>query len=249
MLLESKVALITGNATEIGQATARAMSEAGAKVAIGDRDQQGWESTIAAIQALGADVLFHATDITVAKMVRALIERTVNTFGKLDVAFNNTCVNTPATLLADQSESDVVCMIDTNLNGLWLCLKYEIEQMLKGKGGAIVNNSSIFGLRGYAGGAIYVSTEHGITGLTKAVALDYARQGIRINAVAASLIAPVFCEFNGLKTNASHQPLIVPMGRAVRAEEVANAIVWLCSDRASFITGHTLPVDGGFTAQ
>ncbi|MGG6270791.1 SDR family oxidoreductase [Leptolyngbya sp. AN03gr2] len=123
-------------------------------------------------------------------------------------------------------------MIDHNLNGLWLCLKYEIEQMLKGEGGAIVNHSSIFGLTGSVNDAIYVSTKHAVTGLTKAAALDYAQQGIRVNAVAPS---PNFD--------------LMPIGRSVKPQDVANAIVWLCSDQSSFITEHTLPIDGGFTAQ
>jgi NAD(P)-dependent dehydrogenase (short-subunit alcohol dehydrogenase family) len=232
VLLEGKVVLIAGNATEIGQATAIAMSGAGASVVIGDREIDPWLCTIATIQANGAAVLFQPTDVTVARSVRTLVTQVVNIFGKLDAAFNNTCTNTTQAPLAEQEEFEVVGVIDQNLNGLWLCLKYEIEQMLKGEGGAIVNHSSVFGLTGCANDAIYVSTQHAVTGITKAAAIDYAQRGIRVNAVAPSLATQT-----------------IPMGRTVRPQEVANAVVWLCSDQASFITGHTLPIDGGFTAQ
>jgi NAD(P)-dependent dehydrogenase (short-subunit alcohol dehydrogenase family) len=143
----------------------------------------------------------------------------------------------------------VVCAIDTNLNGLWLCLKYEIEQMLKGGGGAIVNNSSIFGLMGCPDGGIYVGTKHAVTGITKVAALDYAQQGIRINAVAPSPVETPSIETLDPDRSYPHPQLVTPMGRAVKSHEVANAVVWLCSEQASFITGHTLPIDGGFTAQ
>jgi NAD(P)-dependent dehydrogenase (short-subunit alcohol dehydrogenase family) len=239
VLLAGKVALIAGNATEIGRATAMAMSVAGAKVAIGDRSIDDWEQTIAAIEADGAVVMFCPTDVTIAKDVRHLVQKVASTFGSVDVAFNNTCIAGADAPLSDQQEGNVACTIDTNLNGLWLCLKYEIQQMLTGGGGSIVNHSSIFGLIGYPGGAIYAGTKHAVTGMTKAAALDYAQQGIRVNAVAPS----------PLEFPHTQQRLVTPMGRAVQAGEVANAVVWLCSDRASFITGHTLPIDGGFSAQ
>jgi NAD(P)-dependent dehydrogenase (short-subunit alcohol dehydrogenase family) len=243
MLLTGKVALVAGNATAVGCATAIALSAAGAQVAIGDFDPQPWTITMKTIEATGASVLFRPTDVTIATEVAALVDRTVKTFGKLDVAFNNTSAIAPDILLAEQDEYEVACAIDLNLNGLWLCLKYELAQMLANNGGAIVNNSSVFGLTGYAGGAIYVSTQHAIAGITKAAALDYAQQGIRVNAV-----APIPTETEQ-KLRASSRVPIIPMGRAVRPDEVANAVVWLCSDRASFITGHTLPIDGGFCAQ
>jgi len=244
VLLQGKVALIAGNATEIGRATAIAMSEAGAKVVIGDRCINHWASTISIIQATGADVLFQPTDITVARAVKTLIEQAVSVFGKLDVAFNNACAYASPVPLVEQEEYEIVGVIDTNLNGLWLCLKYEIEQMLKDGGGAIVNNSSIFGLIACSNNAIYISTKHAVTGMTKAAALDYAQRGIRINAVAAT---PVTSELEAIIGRT--QALTIPMGRSVKPEEVANAIVWLCSDQASFITGHILPIDGGFVAQ
>lgn len=239
MLLAGKVALIAGNATLVGRTTAIAMSAAGAKVAIGSQSIVDWEQTIETIQAEGSAVLFHPTDVTIAKDLRNLVQKATSAFGRIDVAFNNTCIDGADAPLADQEEADVACTIDTNLNGLWLCLKYEIQQMLTGGGGAIVNNSSIFGLIGYPSGAIYAGTKHAVTGMTKAAALDYAQQGIRVNAVAPS----------PLELPQSRHRLVTPMGRAVKAGEVADAVVWLCSDRASFITGHTLPIDGGFTAQ
>jgi NAD(P)-dependent dehydrogenase (short-subunit alcohol dehydrogenase family) len=243
MLLTGKVALVTGNATAIGCATAIAMSAAGAQVAIGDFDSSPWEQAIHTIQAMGATVLFCPTDVTIASEVADLVRQTVQTFGKLDVAFNNICKMTADVLLAEQDEYEVACAIDLNLNGLWLCLKYEIEQMLHNQGGTIVNNGSVFGLTGYTGGAIYVSTQHAVTGITKAAALDYAQRGIRVNAVATILTETE----NGICTS-PRWPLI-PMRRSVRPDEVANAVVWLCSEQSSFITGHTLPIDGGFTAQ
>ncbi|KAM3108280.1 SDR family oxidoreductase [Phormidesmis sp. 146-33] len=184
------------------------------------------------MQARGATVLFQPTDVTVAKSVKALVTQAVKAFGRVDAAFNNTCINATQVPLAEQEEFEVMGVIDHNLNGLWICLKYEIEQMLNGQGGAVVNNSSIFGLTGCANNAIYVSTKHAVTGITKAAAIDYAQCRIRVNAVASSSTAHM-----------------IPMGRIVRPQEVANAVVWLCSDQASFITGHTLPIDGGFTEQ
>jgi NAD(P)-dependent dehydrogenase (short-subunit alcohol dehydrogenase family) len=243
MLLTGKVALIAGNANAVGCATAIAMSAAGAQVVIGGFDPKPWESTIATIEATGGAVLFHPTDVTIASRVADLVRLTVKTFGKLDVAFNNTCAIATDVLLAEQDEHEVACAIDLNLNGLWLCLKYEIAQMLQNNGGAIVNNSSVFGLTGCAGSGIYVSTQYAITGITKAAALDYAQQGIRVNAV-----APIPTETE-VGMHASPRLPLIPMGRAVRPDEVANAVIWLCSERASFITGHTLPIDGGFTAQ
>jgi NAD(P)-dependent dehydrogenase (short-subunit alcohol dehydrogenase family) len=235
-LLDGKVALIAGTATAIGQATVIAFAEAGAKVVIGDRAIAPWQLTLNCLRDRGAEVLFQPTDVTLARAVQKLVQQTVTTFGSLDVAFNNTCINTAAASLAAQDEEEVARVIDTNLNGLWLCLKSEIEQMLTGNGGAIVNNSSLFGLVGCSQGGIYVGTKHAVVGITRAAALDYAHQGIRVNAVAPS----------------STDPKVVaatPLGRAIQPQEVANAVVWLCCDLASFITGHTLPVDGGFSAQ
>lgn len=248
MNLEAKVAVITGGGSGIGRATALAMAKFGALVAIGNRNVERGEEVVQTIRASGGQAIFQKTDVTQAADVAALVERAVKEFGRLDIAFNNAGFDGTQVPLAQQSEEDVSFLLDINIKGVWLCMKYEIEQMLKNGGGAIVNTSSIFGLNGYPGWSIYTATKHAVTGLTKAAALEYAQKSIRVNAVAPGPIKTPLLE-KGTSGDPDSYAGFVPMGRIGQPEEVANAVVWLCSDAASFVTGHTLPVDGGTGAQ
>ena len=247
MLLERKVALVTG-VTSIGRATALAMAQAGAKVMIGDDSLPQGEAIAQAIRSNGGQARFLKTDVTLARQTEALVERTIREFGRLDIAFNNVSAQGDRLPLAEQSEGDVANVIDVNLNGIWMCLKYEIGQMLLQGGGAIVNNGSIFEPDGYLGCSTYAATKAAVIAMTKAAALEYARQGIRINAVSTGSIETEF-PGNGAGVKLRTYASLTPMGRLGKPQEVANAVVWLCSDQASFITGHTLPVDGGLLAQ
>ena len=248
MLLEGKVALVTGVSSSIGRVTALAMAQAGAKVMVGDDSLQAGEAVVQSICSTGGQAIFLATDVTLAHQTQALVERTVQEFGRLDIAFNNVSAEGDRLPLAEQSEGDVANVIDMNLNGMWMCLKYQIGQMLLQGGGAIVNNGSVFTLDGFPGCSAYAATKAAVVGMTKAAALEYARQGIRINAVSPGPIVTAFPK-NGAGAKLRTYASLTPMGRLGNPQEVAQAVVWLCSNQASFITGHTLPVDGGLFAQ
>ena len=248
MDLSSKVAIVTGGGSGIGRATAIALANAGAKVVIANRNIERGEEVVQLIRSKGGKAIFQKTDVAQALEVEALVNRTVSEFGRLDIAFNNAGIDGSHLPLAEQSEKDVTHLLDVNVKGVWLSMKYEIAQMLKNNGGAIVNNSSIFGLNGYPTWSVYTAAKHAVTGMTKAAALEYAQQGIRIKAVGPGPIETPLLEV-GTGGNPHSYSGFVPMGRIGRPEEVANAVVWLSSDAASFVTGHTLPVDGGVTAQ
>lgn len=248
MILAGKVAVVTGGGSGMGRATALAIAQAGASVVIGNRNPKQGEEVVQAIQAAGGQAVFQKTDVTQAADVAGLIERAVKEFGKLDLAFNNAGVDGSHVPLAEQSEEEVSFILNVNIKGVWLCMKYEIEQMLNNGSGAIVNNSSIFGLNGYPGWSIYAATKHAVTGMTKSAALEYAQKGIRINAVGPGPIETPLLE-KGTSGDPHSYASFVPMGRIGQPQEVAKAVVWLCSDEASFVTGHTLPVDGGVVSQ
>ncbi len=248
--LEGKVGLVTGGTSGIGRETAVLFARAGAKVVVaGRRELEGLE-TIELVRAAGADGLFVKTDVSKASEVDALVQKAVERFGRLDVAFNNAGVEGVLAPIIGQSEDDFDRTIDINLKGVWLCLKYEIRQMLKqGGSGAIVNMSSIMGLVGALGAAAYSASKHGVIGLTKTAALENAKNGIRINAVCPGFTETPMTD-RSLRVPSVHKYVLSchPVGRLAAPTEIAEAVVWMCSDRASFMTGQSLVLDGGFLA-
>jgi NAD(P)-dependent dehydrogenase (short-subunit alcohol dehydrogenase family) len=248
--LIGKVGLVTGGTSGIGRDTAVLFAKAGAKVAVSGRREKEGKETIDLIRAAGGDGLFVKSDVSRAAEVAALVQRTVEKFGRLDVAFNNAGIEGAWIPITEQSEEDWDRTIDINLKGVWLCLKYEIQQMLKqGGGGAIVNMASVAGWVGSAGAATYCASKHGVMGLTKAAALETARSGIRINAVCPAVIeTPMGERIFGAPEMKKYALGLHPIGRFGTPMEVGEAVVWMCSDRASFMTGQSLVLDGGFLA-
>lgn len=246
---KDKVALVTGGSSGIGKATALAFAKKGTKVVIADWIEN--EETMDLIENLGGEAIFVKCDVSKNADVKALIEKTVTTFGGLDFAFNNAGIEGIMTTVQDCSEENWNKTIGINLKGIWLCMKYEIPEMLKKGKGVIVNCSSVAGLVGFQGLPAYVASKHGVIGLTKTAALECATLGIRVNAVCPGVIqTPMIDRITGKKKEAEEQfASLEPIGRFGQPEEIANAVVWLCSDEASFVTGISMPVDGGFVAQ
>ena len=259
---ENKVIVITGGSAGIGRATALAFAEKGTKVVIASRREKESAETVQLVKQAGSDAMFVQTDVTKEVEVENLINKAVKTYGRLDYAFNNAGTLGIVGERLDNTEFNWNLIIDTNLKGTWLSMKYQIPQMLKQGGGTIVNNASIAGLiasrnagvKGlttYRNVAIYCASKHGVIGLTKALALEYARERIKINAICpAGVETDMFERLTGgdeeIKTKIANAH---PIGRVSRPEEIANAVVWLCSDAASFIIGHSLVLDGGLTVQ
>ncbi len=243
-LLESKVAIITGASRGIGAVAARAFAAAGAVVVLAARDEGALAAVAEQITAGGGRALALPTDVGDPGAVERMVHRTTETFGRLDAAFNNAGSGHMPKPLADVAVDEFDSTVRAHLRGVFLCMKYEIPAMLANGGGAIVNMSSGAGLRGVPGIGAYVASKHGIIGLTKSVALDYAERGIRVNAVAPG---PIGTERLGGLSDEQRAPIAraVPLRRVGRPEEVAAAAIWLCSDQASFITGATIPIDGG----
>ncbi len=247
MILQDKVVLITGGTSGIGRATAVAFGEAGAKVVLSGRREAEGEETAALIRDTGAECLFVRSDVSDEAEVQALVEKTIATYGRLDCAFNNAGIESPLKPLHEQSIEDFDKLMSINVRGLFLCMKYEIQQMLNQESGVIINNSSMGGLIAFPGVSPYVASKHAVMGLTRSAALDYAKQGIRINAVNPGLIATAMID--RLSSGSTDDfASMVPMGRMGQAAEIAQAVVFLCSDAASYITGQPLIVDGGLTA-
>jgi len=247
-----KVAIVTGGSAGIGRAAAIAFAREGAKVVVASRRNKEGEDTVQLIKQAGSDGFFIKTDVAKAADVRAMVEKTIATYGRLDYAFNNAGVieEKPGPLV-EQSEETFGRIMDINVKGVWLSMKYEIPEMLKHGGGAIVNMSSVAGFVGFPGLGIYIASKHAVIGLTKSAAVEYSKSGVRVNAV-----NPAAIETEMLGHVAGDNPEALaqmaaghPIGRIGRAEEVAEAVIWLCSDKASFVTGHSLLVDGGYTAQ
>jgi NAD(P)-dependent dehydrogenase (short-subunit alcohol dehydrogenase family) len=248
MPLTNKVAVVTGGGSGIGRATALALARAGAAVVIGNRTARLGEEAVRAIRQQGGRAVFQATDVTQPRQVQALVRRAVEEFGRLDLAFNNAGVDGQQAPLHEQDIDRASWLFDVNIKGIFYSLKYEVEQMLTGGGGAVVNCSSVFGVNGFAGWSLYAATKHAIAGMTKAAALDYAKLGIRINAVGPGPIeTPLLAKTAGGDPHVYAG--VVPMGRIGQPEEVAEAVIWLLSEAASYVTGHTLLIDGGFCAQ
>jgi len=245
-----RVAFVTGAANGIGRATALAFARAGASVVVGDVAEQGNQETARLIEQEGGRALAVRCDVTQTDDVKAALEKTGETFGRLDFAFNNAGIEPkkPAPT-ADYDEEEWNRIIDIDLRGVFLCMKHEIPLMLAHGGGAIVNTSSGAGIIGIKGSPAYTAAKHGVIGLTRAAALDYAAQNIRINAVCPGYIdTPMMGRFTGGTPEGRAKVISEePIGRMGRPEEIANAVLWLCSDAASFVVGHAMVVDGGQT--
>jgi NAD(P)-dependent dehydrogenase (short-subunit alcohol dehydrogenase family) len=243
-----KVILITGASSGIGRATALAFARQGAKVVIGDMSDVAAQ-TVAAITELGGEAIYQKTNVANATEVQALLQVALDTYGTLDFAFNNSGILPVSKALGEMSEEDFNQTIDIDLKGVFLCLKYELAYMASVGKGAIVNTASVAGLVSDPAMSPYTAAKHGVVGLTKAAALDYATQGIRINAIAPGLVATAMTK-RWMEDPATKTKLLEnsPIGRAAEPEEIAGAVLFLCSDLASFITGHTLVIDGGQTA-
>jgi NAD(P)-dependent dehydrogenase (short-subunit alcohol dehydrogenase family) len=250
MELRGKVAIVTGGTSGIGRETAVLFAKAGAKVVVaGRRDREGKE-TIGLVRTAGGEGLFVKTDVSRAAEVEALVRKTVEKFGRLDIAFNNAGIEGNWIPIAEQPEEDWDQTMAINLKGMWLSLKYEIQQMLKqGGGGAIVNMASVAGLIGSAGAATYIASKHGVMGLTKAAALETAKNGIRINVVCPAVIeTPMGERLFGAPEAKKFALGLHPLGRFGTPTEVAEAVLWMCSDKAAFMTGQSLVLDGGMLA-
>ncbi|MGO9450526.1 MAG: glucose 1-dehydrogenase [Candidatus Binataceae bacterium] len=251
-ILDGKVAIITGAGSGIGRAASRVFAREGAKLVLADWVEAGGQETLRIIQDLGAESVFVKTDVSKWEDVSGIVAKAVATYGRLDCAFNNAGIEGASALTHECTEDNWNKVIATDLTGVWLCMKAEIDQMLKqGKGGAIVNTSSGAGLAGVRGMPAYVAAKHGVAGLTKAAAVEYGRHNIRVNAVCPGPIrTPMMARLLGERPDAEERfARGGPLKRLGEAEEIAETVAWLCSDRASYVTGVPMPVDGGFMAQ
>jgi NAD(P)-dependent dehydrogenase (short-subunit alcohol dehydrogenase family) len=251
--LDGKTALVTGGGSGIGRAASMAYAKEGARVVVADVNVEGGEETVQQIKEAGGEAILVHADVSKPQDTEAMVAQAVEAFGSLDCAFNNAGISggRDRLLTADYLEDDWDRVISINLKGVWLCMKAEIPQMLKQGGGAIVNTASIAGLTGLQGTVAYVAAKHGVTGLTKATALEYAHARIRVNAVCPGyihtpLVQGVFDNNEGFEERVASRH---PLGRLGEPSEIAQAVVWLSSDAASFVTGHNMPVDGGYMAQ
>jgi NAD(P)-dependent dehydrogenase (short-subunit alcohol dehydrogenase family) len=248
--LHGKIALVTGGTSGIGRDTAILFAKEGAKVVVSGRREAEGNETINLVRSAGGDGLFVKSDASKSADVQSLVQRTVEKFGRLDVAFNNAGIEGKWVPITEQTEEDFDQVIDINVKGVWLCLKYEIQQMLKqGGGGTIVNMSSVAGLMGAAGAATYVASKHAVIGLTRTAALEYAAKAIRVNVVCPAVIETAMAERAFGEPAVNKRVLAMhPIGRVGKPMEVAEAVLWLSSDKSSFMTGHYIVLDGGLLA-
>jgi NAD(P)-dependent dehydrogenase (short-subunit alcohol dehydrogenase family) len=251
MLFEGKVALVTGGAAGIGLATARAFAAAGAAVVVADINEEAARDAADQLVISGRRAIAVGCDVAEEAQVRHLVEVAVKTYGRLDAAFNNAGAQGPATDTADLESAEFDRTIAVNLRGVWACMKYELQQMRRQGHGTIVNCSSIGGLVGVPGRAAYHAAKHGILGLTKSAALEYAAQGIRINAVCPGIIdTPMVAGMLAGEPQVMNDMMRdVPIGRLGQADEIASSVLWLCSPASRFVIGHSLTVDGGYTTR
>jgi NAD(P)-dependent dehydrogenase (short-subunit alcohol dehydrogenase family) len=241
-----KVAFVTGAASGIGRATAIAFASEGARVAIVDRTEDALRQSADAIKDAGDEVLVIGCDVSMPEQVEAAVARTVETFGRLDIAFNNAGVENKATPLHEIELDDWDRILDINPRGTFVCMKHELAQMLKQGGGVVVNTSSRAGIRGVAGGSAYAASKHAIIGITKSAALDYAKSNIRVNAVLhGNIETPMMDRFTGGDIQQAID--LEPIGRLGKPEEIAEAVLWMSSDLGAFATGASILVDGGWS--
>jgi NAD(P)-dependent dehydrogenase (short-subunit alcohol dehydrogenase family) len=244
-----KVAFGTGAGSGIGRATALAFAREGASVVVADLSVRASQETVQIVEGFGGRALAVKCDVTRTEHVMEALEKTVEAFGHLDFAFNNAGAEQPVTAAADLTEQEWDRISSVNLRGIFVCMKYEIPLMLRNGGGVIVNTSSGAGVKGFKGQAAYAAAKHGVIGLTKSAALDYASQNIRVNAVCPGIIEPSMMDrFTG-GTSEGRERVIAqePIGRMGKPDEIAAAVVWLCSDAAAFVIGHAMVIDGGQT--
>ena len=245
-LEDQKVAIVTGGSSGIGRVTAIALAKRGVKITVAARRVKEGEETVRLVEEAGSEGIFVKTDVANEDDIRSLVERSTKSYGRLDYAFNNAGIEEIMTPFTDQKSEIFDQIMNINVKGVWLSMKYEIPEMIKSGGGAIVNNSSVAGIIGFPQMPIYIASKHAVLGLTKSAALEFAKSGIRINAIApggvvTDMAKRVFGDNQLLET----LTLMHPIGRIADPEEIANAVVWLLSDKASFVLGHTLIVDGG----
>jgi NAD(P)-dependent dehydrogenase (short-subunit alcohol dehydrogenase family) len=247
-MTDQKAAIITGGSSGIGRAAAVALAKQGVKIAIAARRAKEGEETVRLVKEAGSEGIFVKTDVAKENDVRSLVEKTVKQYNRLDYAFNNAGIEEMTTPLVDQTSEVFDQIMNVNVKGVWLSMKYEIPEMIRTGGGAIVNTSSGAGVVGYPQQPIYIASKHAVLGLTKSAALEYAKSGIRINAIAPGVTETEMVERVD-KQLIEHLKSITPIGRIGDPQEIANAVVWLLSDKASFVLGHTLLVDGGVVSR
>ena len=250
-MTDQRVAIVTGGSSGIGRATAIALAKEGAKIVVAARRSKEGEETVRLVKETGSDGIFVNTDVANEASMKSLVEKTIDSYHRLDYAFNNAGIEQSMAPLTEQTVEEFDQIMNVNVRGVWLCMKYEIPELIKSGGGAIVNMSSGAGVVGLPQFSLYVASKHAVLGLTKSAALEYAKSGIRINAVAPGGVDTDMVERLTVAYKQWREMLtsMHPIGRLSNPEEIANAVVWLLSDKASFVLGHKLLVDGGLVSR